>query len=344
MSTNAAHASVDVADLDASVRFYRALFGEPSVTRSDYARFEWEAPPFVLSLVPTPAPAGPPRPGRVNHLGLRLADEAALDAWADRLRAGGVSFERETGVECCYSRQSKLWLVDPDGTLWELYVRLGTATLAGRSRHTVRLPDAGAAITGWTHRLSEGVVTAVPAADGSLDDVLLEGTFNGPASASELQALLVDARRALRPGGVVRLHGLVASSPLPAKTALPGPAAAVSRVPVEAEPVDALRCAGFVDAQVVTLPDRPNLVARGVELRELLVVARAPTASAGRFVPVTYRGPFAKVEDDRGHTYPRGERTWIDVAHRDALAAGPLADAFTLFVEPAAPGADGCCT
>src|SRR5262245_2160211 len=245
----AAHASVDVADLDASVRFYRALFGEPMVSRSDYARAERDAQPLGRSLAATPAPAGVRAPGRGNHLGLRLADEAALDAWAERIAVSGVPFERETEVECCYSRQSKLWLVDPDGTLWELYVRLGAAAIAGRSRHTVALPSAGST-RGWTHRLAEGVVTAVPAADGALDDVLLEGTFNGRATASELHALLRDVARALRPGGVVRLHGLVASVPLPPKTALPGPAAAVARVPVEGEPVDAVVRAGFVDVRV----------------------------------------------------------------------------------------------
>ena len=32
---------------------------------------------------------------------------------------------REEGVECCYARQTKFWVLDPDRTLWEMYVLEG---------------------------------------------------------------------------------------------------------------------------------------------------------------------------------------------------------------------------
>jgi hypothetical protein len=39
-----------------------------------------------------------------------------------RLEAAGMPTRREDGVECCYARQTKFWITDPDGTLWEIYV------------------------------------------------------------------------------------------------------------------------------------------------------------------------------------------------------------------------------
>ena len=60
------HISLNVADLDASVVFYRALLGvEPAKCRHDYAKFEPEEPPLVLSLEPGVRAPG----GTLNHVG-----------------------------------------------------------------------------------------------------------------------------------------------------------------------------------------------------------------------------------------------------------------------------------
>ena len=113
------HASLNVSDLDRSVRFYAALFGVGPVKHyPDYAKFELDEPPLVLSLKPKRACAG----GPLNHLGLRLTDPAALDAVFARLAAVGARIGRQDDVKCCYARQTKLWITDPDETLWEVYV------------------------------------------------------------------------------------------------------------------------------------------------------------------------------------------------------------------------------
>ena len=39
----------------------------------------------------------------------------------ERLEKAGIRSQREEGVECCYARQTKFWVHDPDNTLWELY-------------------------------------------------------------------------------------------------------------------------------------------------------------------------------------------------------------------------------
>jgi len=112
------HLSLNVAKLERSVAFYRILFGcEPAKCRPDYAKFELDDPPLVLSLEPTPPGPG----GALNHLGFRMSDSASLVAVQIRLERAGVRTKREEGVECCYARQTKFWVTDPDQTLWEMY-------------------------------------------------------------------------------------------------------------------------------------------------------------------------------------------------------------------------------
>jgi catechol 2,3-dioxygenase-like lactoylglutathione lyase family enzyme len=112
------HLSLNVSDLERSVAFYRTLFGrEPAKWRPDYAKFEVDDPPLVLSLEPSSRGGG----GALNHLGFRMPDSAALVAMQRRLEEAGIRSRREEGVECCYARQTKFWVTDPDQTLWEVY-------------------------------------------------------------------------------------------------------------------------------------------------------------------------------------------------------------------------------
>jgi catechol 2,3-dioxygenase-like lactoylglutathione lyase family enzyme len=113
------HACLNVSDLKRSVQFYSALLGyEPVKQYEDYAKFELESPPMVLSLKPKRAHVG----GPLNHLGLRVTDPQRLEAALERLRAVDARLGRQDHVQCCYAEQTKVWVTDPDGTLWEVYV------------------------------------------------------------------------------------------------------------------------------------------------------------------------------------------------------------------------------
>lgn len=62
------HTSLNVSDLWRSVPFYRALFGLALVKeKNDYAKFDLDDPPLVLSLLPGRPVAG----GTLNHVGHR---------------------------------------------------------------------------------------------------------------------------------------------------------------------------------------------------------------------------------------------------------------------------------
>src|SRR4051812_15275945 len=120
------HLSLNVNDLPKSVAFLTALLGcPPKKCRRDYAKFEPEDLPIVLSLEPRSTPQQPLRntagEGPLNHVGIRMSDAAQLVEVQRRLEAAGYATQREEGVECCYARQTKFWVHDHDRIMWEVY-------------------------------------------------------------------------------------------------------------------------------------------------------------------------------------------------------------------------------
>jgi catechol 2,3-dioxygenase-like lactoylglutathione lyase family enzyme len=331
------HLSLNVSDLGRAIDFYRALLAvEPAKRRPDYAKFELETPPLVLSLVPGNAAPG----GAMNHAGLRVPDAEVLVAYQQRLEAAGIRTKREDGVECCYSRQTKFWVSDPDRTLWEIYVlhedldEHGAGSVP-KVETTAFAQDVPRPKAVWRHELGQAIPVRIPQDDNSLHEVQLEGTLN--ATGSDL--LLADAYRALRPGGQVRIHGLAGSRPFSAVGfQLPGPAAAVQRVPTETEPLDLLRAAGYVEARYEIFSEKAHFTVDGVAMREILIVARKPghRPKAAAHVAV-YLGPLAQVSDDYGNVYPRGERVRINIHDWQALKNGAVAAQFLLLTPDEAP-------
>lgn len=272
------HLSLNVADLDRSVNFFRAFLDrEPAKCRPDYAKFELSDPPLVLSLEPGSVPPG----GSLNHLGFRVGQAAALVEMQRRLEVAGISTLREEGVECCYARQTKFWVHDPDGNLWEVY------TLDDDLEHRGdgRLPAAGSQVTGpdgaagsvWVHRLGDPFAQRLPILDGSVDRVMLQGTLNARLSVPERQRQLSEVRRILRDGASVQLHMLTSDKPTGDEPIhLPGPAARVEAVPAVDEVLAALSEAGFETPQVVFLAQAACFRAGKCEFRETRLEARKP--------------------------------------------------------------------
>lgn len=278
------HLSLNVSDLSRSVAFYRLLLGaEPAKLRDDYAKFELDSPPLVLSLEP---PGGAGRGGWLNHVGFRMPSSAELVASQARLEAGGLRTQREEGVECCYARQTKFWIQDPDGVLWEMYTFEGDIEHRGAGQDLDRmLPDSSSATATaaaapvatpaekaaaqWAHRLGQPWPTKIFVHDGSVDEVQLQGTFNA-ADAPDMTAALTEVHRALRPGGRLAMHVLTAHRPLPAgmQLALPGPAAVVQRVPTLGQLTSALEASGFCRITFEKLGETPCFTIDGIEMRE----------------------------------------------------------------------------
>lgn len=317
------HLSLNVADLARSVAFFRTLLGvEPAKVRGDYAKFEPDEPPLVLSL----EPRVPGKGGALNHAGFRLPDAASLVRMQERLERAGIRSQREEGVECCYALQTKFWVHDPDGTLWEVYTLEGDLDHrgVGQKAETFAPPEPKGEAA-WEHRMNEPVPARVDHADGSLDEVRLRGAFNLPLSDDERGRLLAEARRVLRPGGRLFVHVLTAERALSGDPALPGPASAVKHVPVTADVVAAVEAAGFEAARLLKFDAKPCFVREGVGLRETQLEAWRPEAGEGT-VGVVYKGPFRELRDDAGNVYPRGRRVTVDVATAGRLR--PMTDQF----------------
>src|SRR5262245_4876613 len=209
------HLSLNVSDLTKSVAFFRTLFGaEPAKVRADYAKFEPDDPPLVLSLEPAREVG---RGGALNHLGFRLPDAKALVAMQERLERAGLRTKREDGVECCYAKQTKFWAHDPDGNLWEVYTFDGDIDHRGDGQSAeVVLGDAlkPRELVVWAHRRTDPVPARIPRSNGRADEVRLRGTFNLRLSAAERRAVVAEAVRVLRPGGRVFVHVLTGESPV----------------------------------------------------------------------------------------------------------------------------------
>src|SRR5262245_6625540 len=212
------HASLNVTDLNRSVAFYRVLFGtEPAKVRPDYAKFELAEPGLVLSLIPGRPGTG----GNLNHVGLRVRTSEELVEIQRRLEAAGLPTEREEGVECCYARQTKFWITDPDRALWESYglhddiAERGTAAaprvellhVAATAMAANQVPRA------WEHRLRDPIPERIPQDDNSLHEVRFEGSINGALDAPHRNGLFANALRVLRTGAALCVHGMAGARP-----------------------------------------------------------------------------------------------------------------------------------
>ncbi len=338
------HLSLNVSDLGRSVAFYRVLFGlDPAKHHPDYAKFEVESPPAVFSLVPGRAGGG----GALNHVGLCLLSSEELVAIQLRLEQAGHKTLREDGVACCYSRQTKFWVRDPDGVLLELYVfhediddhgdghapEDDLPALMGGGKE-----EAAPAIT-WTHQLGEAVVLPLPQDTNSVQEVVLEGTVNAAPASLDLPALLREALRILKPGGTISVHGLAGDRPLtgPAPM-LPGPAAAVRHVPDFPGLIPLLQTAGFRNARLTKLSEKGYFEAEGVPLREVLVTATKPGfRSSKKDQTVVYLGPQASMEDDFGNRFIKGVPQAVNVHDWQALKSTAASSFAWLKTEVATP-------
>jgi catechol 2,3-dioxygenase-like lactoylglutathione lyase family enzyme len=320
------HVGLHTSDLRRAVEFYRVLFGVgPAKHYDDYAKFELETPPLVLALYPSPREAG----GALNHVGLRLPDSAMLVEVQKRLEEHGIATQRQEGVECCYARQTKFWVTDPDRVLWEVYTLHEDIDHSGFDDPPVSPDVAPRAV--WEHRLTDPFPERIPHPDGSIDEVRLEGSFNA-SNPARTEGLLAEAFRALRPGGSIAVHGLVGDRPFPGEPKLPGLASMVKHVPAEAEPLDALRRAGFAGLFYEKLGDIHCFSVSGVELREMRLTGWKPASGCER-VAVVYKGPFEQVKDEDGNSYRRGEAVVVTRGRAEGLRRGPAADQFTILAE-----------
>jgi catechol 2,3-dioxygenase-like lactoylglutathione lyase family enzyme len=116
------HLAITVSDVSRSTPFYRALLdAEPAKVRPGYAKFEPDDPGIVLALIEGERSDGL---GAFNHGGIKVSSTDEVLATRLRLKQAGLATFDEMDTECCYARQDKIWVTDPDGTPWEVFTVL----------------------------------------------------------------------------------------------------------------------------------------------------------------------------------------------------------------------------
>src|SRR5205809_1508281 len=112
------HLALTVTDVERSIPFYEALFGtEPEKRKPGYAKFSVAEPALNFTLTQGERS----ELGAFNHAGIQVESTSDVLAAKDRLVTAGLAAFDEMDTTCCYARQDKIWVRDPDGTPWEVF-------------------------------------------------------------------------------------------------------------------------------------------------------------------------------------------------------------------------------
>lgn len=137
------HISLNVKDIGSSVSFYKKMLeadpakfikgqsesysviveGEEqrkAEAKSGYAKFDIANPPLNLTLNEVNFETG----GSLSHLGLQVETTEDVLNFKKRWEENGLLTVDELEVNCCYAKQDKTWVSDPDGNEWEAFVVL----------------------------------------------------------------------------------------------------------------------------------------------------------------------------------------------------------------------------
>ncbi len=116
-----AHLALNVRNVEQSIAFYRKLFGiEPGKMRTGYAKFDVQNPPLNFTLNQGMVE----NHGALSHLGIQVRSTEDVLATRERWNHAGLLTRDEMQTNCCYAIQDKIWVRDPDGNEWEVFVVL----------------------------------------------------------------------------------------------------------------------------------------------------------------------------------------------------------------------------
>jgi len=129
------HVHVSVDDLDASIKFYSAIFGTtPTVLKPDYAKWMLDDPRVNFTISRRGF-----RPG-IDHLGIQVDSAEELTALHEQTTAADIATAEQTNATCCYARSDKYWITDPQGIAWETFHTLESIPIYGDSERVEQKP------------------------------------------------------------------------------------------------------------------------------------------------------------------------------------------------------------
>lgn len=130
------HVSLNVSNIDQSVAFYEKAFGVMATKRRPgYAKFDLQSPALNLTMQEAP------RTGvNASHFGIQVAATDDVLEARSRFEAAGLPTFTEEDTACCYAVQDKVWIEDPDGNSWEVFVVKADASVMKADASTCCAP------------------------------------------------------------------------------------------------------------------------------------------------------------------------------------------------------------
>ena len=112
------HVSLYVSDLTKTIDFYNSFFGlAPEKVRRGYVKYILPEPSLIISFVENAERVKQ----NFGHLGFQVETMEELNTRLEQAQLSGLLTREETGTNCCYAKQDKFWVTDPDGVQWEVY-------------------------------------------------------------------------------------------------------------------------------------------------------------------------------------------------------------------------------
>ena len=112
------HASLYVSNIQNTVDFYTQFFGQaPVKVKPGYAKFVLESPSLIISFVENKDRVQQ----NFGHLGFQVETLEDLNIKLWESKKNNLVAREEVGTNCCYAKQDKFWVNDPDGVQWEVY-------------------------------------------------------------------------------------------------------------------------------------------------------------------------------------------------------------------------------
>lgn len=112
------HASLYVSNIQNTVDFYTQFFGvDPVKVKPGYAKFVLDEPSLIISFVENKERVQQ----NFGHLGFQVESIEELNIRLWEAKKKNLVAREEIGTNCCYAKQDKFWVNDPDGVQWEVY-------------------------------------------------------------------------------------------------------------------------------------------------------------------------------------------------------------------------------
>lgn len=125
------HIHISVENIEKSIKFYTALFGmKPTKLKEDYAQWLVDDPAVNMAIS-----SGRDKKG-LNHLGLQVDSDEAVQELEERLQAAGILGEKQDEAVCCYAKSNKYWVQDPEAIIWENYHTMDQVEVFGGDSFT----------------------------------------------------------------------------------------------------------------------------------------------------------------------------------------------------------------